>query len=518
MTEDTALVLVGHGSHRNAGSARPVYDHADEIRARDIFAEVREAFWKEAPSLREVLRTVESNDVVVVPLFTSEGYFTEQVLPRELRLTDEWDLDVDKTVHYTNPMGTHESMADVIVERAEHVTGDPSVGDGVGLAVVGHGTDRNPRSARATRDHAENLRERERFAEVRALFMDQAPYIDDVTEQFESDELVVVPLFIADGYHTQEDIPEDIGLTDDAENGYPVPADVDGKRVWYSGAVGTEPLVADVVIERARAALDGGDTPVETIERDADAERSEAEAARDAFVTWLESGEDEPDRNATRTWGQLAITAAKTDDGDRRYELRHVEDRGRESDELDSHADPAETRDAARFTDDGEYRPLATAATLPTGWVLSDLGAGDLLQAVEFVYPATISNWYRERNGELDVTHFRETAERQTGVYADVDDIGREALDYAVEACCVDSQCRARREWDADDDDEIDVPRGNGEFPCREPCSMFVAQVREFRKMEERRDEASETSVTDDTNADDGYRARYRSAKRGGRT
>ncbi|MCO8246501.1 DR2241 family protein [Haladaptatus sp. AB643] len=508
MIEDTALVLVGHGSHRNAGSARPVYDHADEIRARDRFAEVREAFWKEAPSLREVLRTVESTDVVVVPLFTSEGYFTEQVLPRELRLTDEWDLDVDKRVRYADPVGTHESMADVIVERAEHVTDDPSVGDGVGLAVVGHGTERNPRSAKATRDHVAGLEARERFDEVRALFMDQAPYIDDLTDHFESDELVVVPLFVADGYHTQEDIPEDIGLTDDAESGYPVPADVDGKRVWYSGAVGTEPLVADVVIERARATLDDGDEPVETTEQAADAERSEAETARDAFLGWLADGGSDEHHDATRTWGQLAITTTRTADGSRRYEIRHVEDRDEELDELDSHADPAETRDRVRFTDDGEYRPLATASTLPTGWVLSDLDAADLLRAVEFVYPATISNWYRERNGELDVSHFRETAERQTGVYADVGDIGREALDHAVEACCVDSQCSARREWDAADDDEIAVPRGDGEFPCREPCSLFIAKVREFQKMEE----------CGEDDAEDGYRARYRSARRGGRT
>jgi sirohydrochlorin cobaltochelatase len=510
MTEETALVLVGHGSHRNSGSARPVYDHADEIRSRDAFAEVREAFWKEAPSLRNVLRTVESSVVVVVPVFTSEGYFTEQVLPRELRLTDEWDLDVDKTVHYADPVGTHESMTSAIVQRAERVTGDPFVGSGVGLAVVGHGTERNPRSAKATRDHANAIDDGRRFDEVRALFMDQAPYIDDVTDHFESDELVVVPLFIADGYHTQEDIPEDMGLTDDAATGYPTPAEVDGKRVWYSGAVGTEPLLADVVIERARDCLaesDGTRThDADGASGDVEAERSEAEAARDAFVAWI--GE-----NSTRTWGQLAISATETDDG-RRYELRRVDDRGVDPAELDSHTDPTETRDAVRFTDDGEYRPLATAATLPSGWVLSDLDAPDLLRAVEFVYPASIANWYREENGELDVTHFRETAARQTGIYADVADLGRDALDYAVEACCVDGRCCARREWDAAADDEIDVPRGDGAFPCREPCSMFVAAAREFREIEEREsDESNETSGASDP---EGYRARYRSARRRG--
>ncbi|MFB6217714.1 MAG: CbiX/SirB N-terminal domain-containing protein, partial [Halobacteriaceae archaeon] len=58
-------------------------------------------------------------------------------------------------------------------------------------------------------------------------------------------------LFVADGYHTQEDIPEDMGLTEDHREGWPTPAPVDGHRIWYSGAVGTEPLMADVVLERA---------------------------------------------------------------------------------------------------------------------------------------------------------------------------------------------------------------------------------------------------------------------------
>jgi sirohydrochlorin cobaltochelatase len=84
--------------------------------------------------------------------------------------------------------------------------------------------------------------------------MDEQPEVDDVTEYFESEDIVVVPLFVADGYHTEEDIPEDMGLTDDYRTGYDVPSEVDGHRIWYSGAVGTEPLMADVILERARDA------------------------------------------------------------------------------------------------------------------------------------------------------------------------------------------------------------------------------------------------------------------------
>ena len=263
-----SLVIVAHGSHLNPESSAPTYDHADTIRATGAFDEVKTGFWKEEPHFREVLRTVEGDEIYVVPLFVSEGYFTEQVIPRELRLdgwdVSEWDSDglsadqatlvaedIGREVRYCGPVGTHGAMTDVIVRRAESVTGDPDVGDDFGLAVVGHGTERNENSAKAIEYHADRIAEMDRFDEVEALFMDEDPEVDDVTDFFESDDIVVVPLFIADGYHTQEDIPEDMGLCEDYRDGWAVPETVDGHDIWYAGAVGTEPLLADVVLERA---------------------------------------------------------------------------------------------------------------------------------------------------------------------------------------------------------------------------------------------------------------------------
>ncbi|NHN48875.1 hypothetical protein G9464_14900 [Halostella sp. JP-L12] len=275
-----ALVIVAHGSHLNPDSSTPTYRHADTVRKTGAFDEVVTGFWKEEPHFREVLRTVESDEVYVVPLFISEGYFTEEVIPRELRVDDDVGLDdpdpgweprsgapedVDKTVHYCGPVGTHDAMSDVIVQRAESVTGDAEVGEGFGLAVVGHGTERNENSAKAIEYHADRIRERGRFDEVKALFMDEDPEVDDVTDFFESDDVVVVPLFIADGYHTQEDIPEDMGLTDDYRTGWETPGEVDGHRIWYSGAVGTEDLMADVVLERAGEAGADVSDAIETV-------------------------------------------------------------------------------------------------------------------------------------------------------------------------------------------------------------------------------------------------------------
>jgi sirohydrochlorin cobaltochelatase len=160
-------------------------------------------------------------------------------------------------------------MTDVIVRRAETVTGDPTVGPETGLAIVGHGTDRNEHSAKAIEYHADRIRERGRFAEVRALFMDEDPEVDDLPQYFETEDVVLVPLFVADGYHTQEDIPADVGLVaEDAPPGtYDVPATVGGHRVWYAGAVGTEPLVAAVILQRTADAGAPADAALAEVRR-----------------------------------------------------------------------------------------------------------------------------------------------------------------------------------------------------------------------------------------------------------
>ncbi|MFB6078457.1 MAG: DR2241 family protein [Halarchaeum sp.] len=244
-------------------------------------------------------------------------------------------------------------------------------------------------------------------------------------------------------------------------------------------------------------------------------------------------------RGVTRTWGELRIRVTRGDGATRVYDVRHVDDAGR--DDLETYRDPLDARELVKRDDDCRYRPLSTAPSLPHGWRFVDLTGDELVDLVDFVYPATVANWHRERRGELDVTHWRETAARQTGIYASVSDLPDEALAWAAEACCVDSQCLKRRAWDYDGETELDVPRGDGEFPCREPCSLFVAAAREFSRIESEAEETVTVTLTESERAqlerlldavadgdvdevreadvDDGanrYRARYLRAKRGG--
>jgi sirohydrochlorin cobaltochelatase len=241
-----ALVIVGHGSHLNEDSSLPVYEHAARIREVGEYDEVVECFWKEEPSMRHVLDTVEAEDVCVVPAFISEGYFTQQVIPRELGLTGPVTHKDGKTVRYAGPLGTFEGMADVILERAGDLLEGKEVPPGRrALVLLGHGTDLNKNSGGVIYLNAERTRERDLYDLVEVGFLDQEPEIGEVVENVEAENIVLIPVFIAEGWHTHETIPEDLSLTGEVT----VRED---KTIYYGAPVGTHPSMAGLIAARAR--------------------------------------------------------------------------------------------------------------------------------------------------------------------------------------------------------------------------------------------------------------------------
>jgi len=226
-------------------------------------------------------------------------------------------------------------------------------------------------------------------------------------------------------------------------------------------------------------------------------ERRDRPTAERAFLRWLEGADDRgvtaryerlADDAVTASWGQLHIDVRLGDHGDRMYAVRHEADVERPLDALDVYTDPFDARELVKRDDRDRYRPLKTAPTLPTGWAFVDLDGRALTRTVEFVYPATVANWHLERQGDLDVNHWVDTIERQTGIYGVVKTWnrgeGHEHVNWVTEACCADSQCLKRREWEYDDDTDLDVDGGDGVFPCREPCSVVISAARKWTTLE----------------------------------
>ena len=195
-------------------------------------------------------------------------------------------------------------------------------------------------------------------------------------------------------------------------------------------------------------------------------------------------------------WGEVVVTATLGAHGRRRYEIRHADDRDVDAEELDAYGGPVDARELSTYDDRGRYRPLRTAPSLVSGWVFPELDGHDAVEILDTLYPASVANWNLEREGELDVTHWRETAERQTGIYGVVEELAPDAVEWVAEACCVDSQCLKRREWEYDEDHELHADGGSGAFPCREPCSLVVAAARRWTKLEEEESRTYEFELT----------------------
>jgi len=283
---DAALALVGHGSTLNGDSAAPTLQHADELRRRGHFAQVLTCFWKQEPMIAGVLRGAFTPRVFIVPLFISEGYFTEQVIPRELGFPDEPGAGFprvrrrpypagarippgapEQTLHYCGPVGTHDSMTGALLSRARQTVEKypfpraPKPEDTT-LFIAGHGTGNNENSRKAIERQVELIRAQGLYAAVHPVFMEEDPRVETCYATAATRNIVMVPFFISDGLHSYEDIPMMLGeperiVRKRLAEGQPTwrnPTERQGKRLWYTPSVGNEAHIPDVILQRVREA------------------------------------------------------------------------------------------------------------------------------------------------------------------------------------------------------------------------------------------------------------------------
>jgi sirohydrochlorin cobaltochelatase len=267
---DSALVIIGHGSTVNPDSSAPTYEHAEAIARSGAFGEVHCAFWKEEPSCRQVLHTIDRDDIYVVPNFISEGYFTKSVIPRELELDGPLTCRAGRTVKYCEPTGNHPHMTELLLRRAAEIAPGISPAQ-TSLLIVGHGTDLNENSAVAAKREVEHIRARGLYAEVLNTYMEEEPLIakwDALTTQ---PHVVVVPFFISDGLHSYEDIPVLLGIAAESTGAISAnagevfrrnPYRLRGRTLFYASSIGTEPAFAEVILDQVAAFDASRDTGV----------------------------------------------------------------------------------------------------------------------------------------------------------------------------------------------------------------------------------------------------------------
>jgi sirohydrochlorin cobaltochelatase len=151
-------------------------------------------------------------------------------------------------------------MTEVLLHRARQVAPDISPAL-TSLFIVGHGTDLNDNSAKAAKEQAGRIRALGDYAQVISSYMEEPPLISDWHKISQQPNAVIVPFFIADGLHSFQDIPVLIGIeTEAASAGGQTgvfrrnPYLLHGKKLFYASAIGTEPMIADVILDQVLAA------------------------------------------------------------------------------------------------------------------------------------------------------------------------------------------------------------------------------------------------------------------------
>jgi hypothetical protein len=203
--------------------------------------------------------------------------------------------------------------------------------------------------------------------------------------------------------------------------------------------------------------------------------------ARRALVAWVDEAGD-----AGRVFLQARLRATRNG----HYEVRHRRDVHRSLQSLEwVSRDPFFARQIAQTTNRGDHRPLKTSPNLKQGWALVELDAAGLWTALEYLYPAAAVHWHAGSTGTLRPTHWRETAGRQSGIYASVRLLDDETVRNTVRACCADAVCLRRVAWAADAGTPLALAdegpvEGDAVVPCPEACSMFIAFARQVVKLE----------------------------------
>ncbi|MBC7980336.1 MAG: hypothetical protein H7Y36_07210 [Armatimonadetes bacterium] len=489
---DSALLIIGHGSTENPDSSTPYFAHADEIRRRNVFAEVHVCFWKEEPSMREAIFMIDASEIYIVPDFISEGYFTQDVIPRELQLDGHTTKRGGKTLHYCLPVGVHPSMTGLILRRAKEIAPDLSPSETT-LIITGHGTGLNQNSTKAIKDQVDLISSSEEgYAMVIDAYMEEQPFIANWDDMSPTKNVVVVPFFISDGLHSYQDIPVMLGMevkvgpaASQREVFRHNPHLLREKTLYYSSSIGTDPLIADVILDQILD-FDAKYSPTPVFPN------TEIQPHSQLLKKLIRSG--------LRQIGQIQIHPELCEFS---YGLFHLDDEGLATQPafggLEHFRGPEMARYLSTYAENGEYRFTKGKINLRRGWIMTLDNEHELLRALDQFYPACVALFNENQNGTLPIEDLREKLNRQTGMYRFARSISDEGAQNLIRKVCGPAHnCAKKILWKIDCETPLanseasrfnGIPGGAAEekaipLLCREACNHFVAECRIAAKQE----------------------------------
>ena len=269
--EHVVLVIAGHGSSRNPQSAEATSELTASLATSGVFKNVLSAFVKQEPKLADVLATINADTIVIVPNMTCRGYITTTVIPRDGVLsgarTERPKPDGSSTqrLFLTEPIGTDERISEKILSDIRTLMKTNGLTpEETGVLVIGHGSEKSRESFNQTEALARAISTSNIALETATAFLEEAPAIPTWAQRMKADKIIAVPFLIAAGLHGRDDIPSELGIKDTEtalkslnDEGQAGPFTIGDRDLWYLRPIGNASVIADIVIDRAKEALEG---------------------------------------------------------------------------------------------------------------------------------------------------------------------------------------------------------------------------------------------------------------------
>jgi sirohydrochlorin cobaltochelatase len=226
------LLLIGHGSQRSAGPNRQLLAQVDQLRKCGPFETVEGAVLYGEPTLETAIAILGDRPVHVLPMFMCDGMFTRKIIPKRL---DE-SCAPDQQITFGMPVGLSKGLPALITKRIRFAITRVGLREhDVRVVLVGHGSTASDASWQATERQAARLRKVTNFKSIETSYLDQYPKFEDTLNDM-TGPVYVVGLFVADGLHAGDDIPNLITASDKGED------------VQYLGAIGSDAGMVELVV------------------------------------------------------------------------------------------------------------------------------------------------------------------------------------------------------------------------------------------------------------------------------
>ena len=261
--QNTTLVIAGHGSSRNPNMTKPAREHAKRIQAKQIFADVKVAFWKEAPNLNEVLDQITTKNIVIVPNLACSGHINKVVIPREMKLNGDISVrENGQVVYLCDPVGDHEGLPTLFADQLKKIMVRNEMREmETTVFLVAHG---NPNPERpASHDNtvmmATRIYQQIPLKAILPAFIEEKPFLYSWRKRVQTKDVVVLPFMIAAGTHGAKDIPEFLGIDPEIvdfdammdEGSIAGPFEREDCKLWLMPAIGSHPRISDFITEIA---------------------------------------------------------------------------------------------------------------------------------------------------------------------------------------------------------------------------------------------------------------------------